>query len=303
VSVGRGRRDGRKVRRPHLHQARHRVVHVLDVDREAAGFGGDLRHEVGEAQRRIDAGRRDLIGAGDQGGGDVAAGIRREPRKRVRGHLDRASRLSDMAVYVGLTLKKKVLNIGGGDKRIPIPPYFDGWTHHVLDIDPKTKADVVMDARRLMELPGGRYDAIYCSHNIEHYYAHDVPKVLAGMRHMLKPEGFVDIRCPDIGTLIQVAAAKWLDIEDTLYHSTAGPITVRDLLYGYGREIEESGSDFYAHKTGFTRQSLQRALGAFFPVVVFPPPVATTLELQAGEMKAFAFLSHPSNELRDLLKI
>jgi hypothetical protein len=35
---------------------------------------------------------------------------------------------------------------------------------------------------------------------------------------------------------------------------------VRDVLYGYGIEIERSGQDFYAHKTGFTEKSLSAIL-------------------------------------------
>jgi hypothetical protein len=35
---------------------------------------------------------------------------------------------------------------------------------------------------------------------------------------------------------------------------------VLDVLYGYGVEIEQSGQDFFAHKTGFTQKSLLAAL-------------------------------------------
>jgi len=31
---------------------------------------------------------------------------------------------------------KKVLNVGGGSKNIPIPPLYSGWEHVLLDIDP-----------------------------------------------------------------------------------------------------------------------------------------------------------------------
>ncbi len=33
-----------------------------------------------------------------------------------------------------------------------------------------------------------------------------------------------------------------------------------DVIYGYGVEIERSGQDFFAHKTGFTSKSLTKAL-------------------------------------------
>ncbi len=50
------------------------------------------------------------------------------------------------------------------------------------------------------------------------------------------------------------------DIDDKLYQSPAGPITVLDVLYGYSVEIERSGQEFFAHKTGFTQKSLNSVL-------------------------------------------
>lgn len=50
---------------------------------------------------------------------------------------------------------KSVLNVGGGSKLIPIPGYFDGWQHDLLDIDPRGAPDLVCDARELETLPGG----------------------------------------------------------------------------------------------------------------------------------------------------
>jgi len=41
-----------------------------------------------------------------------------------------------------------------------------------------------------------------------------------------------------------------------------GAITAHDMIYGYAPEIEAGGQDFYAHKTGFSRDSLLRALRA-----------------------------------------
>ncbi|MDD1616033.1 MAG: type 11 methyltransferase [Methylococcaceae bacterium NSP1-2] len=86
---------------------------------------------------------------------------------------------------------KKVLNVGGNSKLIPLPPEYEGWDHVLLDIDPKVYPDVLCDARELMGLAGAQYDSVYCSHNLEHYYHHDVKKVLAGFSHVLKADGFV----------------------------------------------------------------------------------------------------------------
>ncbi|MEY4768865.1 MAG: hypothetical protein RL637_1504, partial [Pseudomonadota bacterium] len=121
-------------------------------------------------------------------------------------------------------MNKKVLNVGGNNKTIPIPTYYNGWTHHLLDIDPKGNPDIVCDVRNLSQITAAEYDSVYCSHNLEHYYSHDVFKVVSGFHHILKPEGFVHARVPDILALMQKVVAENLDIEDVLYQSPAGPI-------------------------------------------------------------------------------
>lgn len=188
---------------------------------------------------------------------------------------------------------RKVLNVGGNSKDIPLPPNYQGWENVLLDIDPRGKPDVVCDARELTRLAGGVYDAVYCSHNLEHYYRHDVPKVLAGFRHVLKDEGFTHIRVPDMGEVMRQAVQKSLDIDDVLYQSPAGPITVRDVFYGFGVEIERSGNDFFAHKTGFTQKSLVRMLGS----CGFPFVYSTTGNL---EVVALAFKQTPGEFARAL---
>ena len=155
---------------------------------------------------------------------------------------------------------RKVLNIGGNSKEIPLPPEYAGFDHWLLDIDPKGSPDIVCDARELATLEGGAFDAVYCSHNLEHYYRHDVPRVLAGFLHMLKDGGFAHIRVPDINEVMRLTIERGLDIDDVLYTSPSGPIMVLDVLYGYAVQIERSGQDFYAHKTGFTQKSLLAAL-------------------------------------------
>jgi hypothetical protein len=181
------------------------------------------------------------------------------------------------------------LNIGGNDKRIPIPEHYSQWDHVMLDIDPKGLPDVVCDARELVTLQASEYDSIYCSHNLEHYYRHDVSKVLVRFLHVLKNDGFVYIRVPDMGELMRRIANEDLDISDFLYQSPAGPITAMDVIYGYGDEIERTGHDFFAHKTGFTEKSLIATLiKAGFPHVFSQ---ASNLEITA-----IAFIDLPGDE-------
>jgi len=155
---------------------------------------------------------------------------------------------------------KTVLNVGGNNKEIPLPTEFAEFEHFLLDIDPSRSPDIVYDARKLATFEAMKFDAIYCSHNLEHYYRHEVQEVLKGFLHVLKEGGFASIHVPDIQGLMRTTIERGLDIDDVLYQSPAGPIMVLDVMYGYAAEIERSGQEFFAHKTGFTEKSLFKAL-------------------------------------------
>jgi len=191
--------------------------------------------------------------------------------------------------------QRRFLNVGGNSKAIPVPPHYAGWDHLLLDIDPRGKPDIVCDARELRTLEAGQFDAIYCSHNLEHFFEHDVPKVLGGFMHVLREDGFAEIRVPNIEELMRVATEQHLDIEDKLYDSGAGPVRVRDVLYGFAPQIAKSGVDFYAHKTGFSPASLKRALAAAgFEAVL-------TLKPRGYEIAVVAFRKPPTPEITALL--
>ena len=191
---------------------------------------------------------------------------------------------------------RRVLNVGGGSKRIPIPAHFSAWEHVLLDIDPTGDADVVCDARELTTLAAAQFDAVYCSHNLEHYYRHDAARVLQGFLHVLKADGFAHIRVPDIKAVMQRVVGTGMDVEDVLYDSPDGPIRVSDVLYGYGKQIEQTGNDFYAHKNGFTANSLTAAMKtAGFPIVY----ISERPDLY--EVIALAFRAPPSEANRALL--
>ncbi len=189
---------------------------------------------------------------------------------------------------------KKVLNVGGNNRAIALPPHFAGFEHLLLDIDPAGSPDIVCDARELGSLRAGQFDSVYCAHNLEHYYRHDVPRVLAGFQHVLKEGGFAHIRVPDIHAVMKATIERGLDIEDVLYESDLGPIKVLDVLYGHGAQIERSGQDFFAHKTGFTNKSLLAALHAAGFSKVFS-------RTGAMEIDALAFKGAPDQATRTLL--
>jgi SAM-dependent methyltransferase len=182
--------------------------------------------------------------------------------------------------------KPAVLNVGGNSKTTVMPAHYQHWRQCFLDIDPRWNPDILCDARSLTTQAPGQFDAIYCSHNLEHYYAHDVAKVLTGFLHVLQPDGFAEVIVPDMRAVMKTMLDRNLDIDDPLYISPAGPISTRDVIYGFGAEIERSGNDFFAHKTGFTPQSLQRALNiSGFPIVFLAPGHM--------EVRALAFRTTP----------
>jgi hypothetical protein len=189
---------------------------------------------------------------------------------------------------------RRVLNVGGASKAIAIPPHYQGWEHVLLDVDRAQRPDVVCDARNLTTLPAGLYDAVYCSHNLEHYWRHDLPRVLAGFTHVLRAHGFAEVAVPDLKAVFADMRERGLDIDDVLYESPAGPITVNDVIYGLGRQIAASGNDFYAHKNAFTNLSLATALrkAGFERVFTAAGPY---------EIRALAFKREPTDDQRGLL--
>jgi hypothetical protein len=191
---------------------------------------------------------------------------------------------------------RQVLNVGGGNKSIALPPQYEGWEQLLLDIDPSGGPDIILDAREMTSLTRSEYDSVYCSHNLEHYYFHDAKKVLDGFHHVLKEDGFAHIRVPDMTELMQTVISKKLEIDDVLYQSALGPITVHDVIYGYGVQLEKSGNDFYAHKMGFTEKSLIKAL---------QQSGFNSIYSGVGnlEINAFAFKSPPTQYAKDLLKL
>jgi SAM-dependent methyltransferase len=156
----------------------------------------------------------------------------------------------------------RLLNVGGGSKEIPLPDQFKEYEHILLDVTDGPGVDVVCDARQLSRsLFPAAFDVVYCSHNLEHYYDHEVPLVLAGMRSVLTDQGRIHIAVPNIGQLICDMIDLRLDIDTVMYECGAGPVTPLDVLYGFRPEVA-TGNHWYAHKTGFTASRLHRVLEA-----------------------------------------
>jgi len=131
------------------------------------------------------------------------------------------------------------------------------WTEVRLDIDPAAQPDIVSDMVDMSPVASGAMDALFSSHNIEHLYQHQVPQALAEFRRVLKPDGFVVIGCPDLQAVAALLAEDKLT--EPVYRSPAGPVTPHDMFYGFGPSMAQ-GHLFMAHRCGFTRTSLIKAL-------------------------------------------
>ena len=158
--------------------------------------------------------------------------------------------------------QRRVLNVGGQSRAIQLPDAYAGFEQVLLDLDPNVGADIVLDVRELTSLAPHQFDAVYCSHNLEHVRQHEVPVVLAGFLHVLKPGGLAQIIVPDLQELMVTCVQQGIDLDGLLYDSPMGPITPLDVLYGHAATIEQSGQDYYAHRTGFTSRTLANVVEA-----------------------------------------
>lgn len=194
-------------------------------------------------------------------------------------------------------MQRKVLDVGGNHKQMELPPFFAGWEHLLLDIRPGPDVDFVADARELQRLPAAAFDGIFCSHNLEHYYEHEVPKVLAGFQHVVKPGGLVYIVVPDIQMVLRKMIQFSHEPDDVLYVSPAGPVRYCDVLFGYAPEIARSGNDHYAHKIGFSPKLLGKTLqrAGYDWVMIQPVPQLYEVHALASRLPLADWLTEAMN--------
>jgi len=133
------------------------------------------------------------------------------------------------------------------------------WRELRLDIDPRMRPDIVADITDMAGVPSASVDALWSSHNVEHVFAHQVPRMFGEFLRVLRPGGEALITTPDLQRAAERIASGRLD--EPLYDSDAGPIAPLDMVYGHGREIAR-GFEQMAHRTGYTARTLTQRLEA-----------------------------------------
>ena len=118
-----------------------------------------------------------------------------------------------------------------------------------MDIDPGVEPDIIASIADLSAIPDRTVDAIWCSHCVEHLFAHQVPMALAEFRRVLRTDGFACVIVPDLQEISAWITADRL--HETIYESPAGPVTAHDILWGFGPAIA-NGAIGMAHHCGFT---------------------------------------------------
>jgi SAM-dependent methyltransferase len=173
--------------------------------------------------------------------------------------------------------RKRVLHVGCGAKS---PHRLHNvfrqglhWDELRMDVDPAVRPDVICSAADMRgAIPDGSVDAVWSSHTIEHLHDHEVKMAIAEFRRVLKPDGFVLLRCPDLTAIVEQILQHGL--ESVAYVSPAGPITPLDMLYGHRPPIER-GNTYMAHNTAFSDERMARVLieGGFCAVYTKRAPV------------------------------
>ena len=144
-------------------------------------------------------------------------------------------------------MTKRILHAGCGGESLP--EWLAGEEVR-LDIDPECGPDIVASLTDMGKI--GPFDAVYCSHTLEHLYPHDVPVALGECLRVLCRGGVAILVVPDLEDVRPT--------EEILYETPAGQIAGLDLYYGYRPWLR--ANPFMAHHTGFIAATLEKALAA-----------------------------------------
>ena len=139
----------------------------------------------------------------------------------------------------------RLLAVGCGSESLG---WWAGYEVVRMDIDPRTTPDIVASMTDMGDI--GQFDALYCSHALEHLYPHEVPRALAEFYRVLKHSGAAVIVVPNLDGV----PATDEPLPDSPH------LTGLHLYYGESQLIEEF--PHMAHHSGFVPATLKQAMEA-----------------------------------------
>lgn len=154
-------------------------------------------------------------------------------------------------------MMKKLLHAGCGSKLNKVPHEFGAMKEVRLDLNPQVAPDIIASIVAMPMVEDESFDAVFCSHCLEHLYAFEVAMALREFARVLKSGGMLRIHVPDLQSIGGKIALD--EIDSILYPSLIGFITPLDMLYGHQGSVG-SGNLYMQHRTGFTQSLLKRRL-------------------------------------------
>jgi SAM-dependent methyltransferase len=160
------------------------------------------------------------------------------------------------------SIRRRVLHVGCGrrDPRRLHASFRDAalWDEVRLDIDAQVRPDIVCSTVDMSaDVPSASVDVVWTSHTVEHLHDHDAVRAFAEFRRVLRSDGFLLIRCPDVDAVVRCFLE--MGPEHIAYESPAGPITPLDMLFGHRPSIS-AGNVYMSHNTAFNDERLAAML-------------------------------------------
>ena len=187
---------------------------------------------------------------------------------------------------------KTFLNVGCGPQSESKIRGFDNnnWKEIRLDIDVGVNPDIVGTLIDMKKVETASVDAVHSAYNIDHIYAHQVPIALSEFYRVLKDDGIVFVRCPDIQSVCEAVLQDKL--LDPFYETEDGTkIAPLDILFGNREEISE-GNEYMTKKCGFTYS----VLNTVFADAGFKARYGGRIPFNGAELALVAFKQKKSEE-------
>jgi hypothetical protein len=157
--------------------------------------------------------------------------------------------------------EKILLNIGGGGlsyKNSPATEDLENYRELFVDLNQNSNPDICTNMIDLHMIPSDSIDCVYSSHALEHIHFHEISRCISEWYRVIKNDGHIRIIVPNLKVPAQMAAEG--RIMDKVYDSSIGPILALDMFYGHRDEVGRS--EYMAHKTGFTKESIELILNS-----------------------------------------